>query len=93
MQSLEHKKSVLISPKVHKKIIALRKGNQTYGDVIAESIQALEEKQNRAKLPCFDDVDLDELDRETQRAEADFEENFVSLEDSVMRYEKEHKTA
>ena len=93
MQSLEHKKSVLITPDVHKKIVALRRGNQTYGDVVAESIKALEEKQNRNNLPRIDDVDFDELDRKAELAEADFENNYVSLEDSMKRYEKEHKVA
>ena len=39
----EQKKSVMVSAEVHQRIAALRKGDQTYGDVVASSIQALEE--------------------------------------------------
>ncbi len=39
----EHKKSVMVSADVYRRIVALRKGDQTYGDVVASSIQALEE--------------------------------------------------
>ncbi|MDO5845263.1 MAG: hypothetical protein Q4Q53_09000 [Methanocorpusculum sp.] len=38
MQAVEQKKTVTISPEVHNRIISLRRGNQTYGDVVAEAI-------------------------------------------------------
>lgn len=45
MQTMDakQKKSVMVSAEVHQRIAALRKGDQTYGDVVASSIQALEE--------------------------------------------------
>ena len=88
MQALERKISVLVTPEVYKRIAALRRGKQTYGDVIEESIKALEEKNNISNLPCIDDVDLDELDKDI--TEEEFEKNYVSLESSPKRYEKEH---
>ena len=80
--------SVLATPEVHKKIAALRRGKQTYGDVIEESIKVLEEKNNMSNLPCIDDVDLDELDKDITKEE--FEKNYVRLDSSLKRYEKEH---
>ena len=80
--------SALATPEAHKRIAALRRGKQTYGDVIEESIKVLEEKNNMSNLPCIDDVDLDELDKDI--TEEEFEKNYVSLESSLKRYEKEH---
>ena len=60
MQAVEQqKKSVTVSADVHRKIVSLRRGNQTYGDVVAESIKALEEKEQHASIPCIDDIDMD----------------------------------
>lgn len=94
MQAVEQKKTVTISPEVHRKIVTLRKGNQTYGDVVAESIKALEEKQQREGLLCESDIDWNELDKKISDADADFDNNYISLEDSMKRrYEGKHKTA
>ena len=93
MQAFERKKTVTVSPEVHRRIVALRRGNQTFGDVIAESIRALEEKQAGPDIPCFDDLDLDAHIREADAAERDFEKNYVSIEHAARRYEIEHRDA
>jgi predicted CopG family antitoxin len=65
MQAIEHrsKKSVTISADVHRRIAALREGNETYGDVVAASVRALEEKKQISAIPCIDDISDEELDR------------------------------
>ena len=90
MQSLERKKSVLVSFEVHQRIAALRRGKQTYGDVIAESIKALEEKEDASRLQYIEDINLDRLELDVAESETDFESNYVSLETSVNRYRREH---
>jgi predicted CopG family antitoxin len=94
MQAVEQqKKSVTVSADVHRKIVSLRRGNQTYGDVVAESIKALEEKEQHASIPCIDDIDMDELEEKERIADADFENRYVGLEESMKRYAAEHKKA
>lgn len=91
MQSLEHKVSILVTRDVHERIVALRRGKQTYGDVVAESITALEEKNNAKDLPRFEDLDeeaLEQMDKEVSDDEK--KKHYITLEQSIMDYEKEH---
>ncbi|MDO5844637.1 MAG: hypothetical protein Q4Q53_05805 [Methanocorpusculum sp.] len=85
MQAVERKKTVTISPEVHRKIVRLRRGNQTFGDVIEESIQALEEKNSMPELPHFEDIDLEKHDKEVKESMEDFDNRYITLEDSVKR--------
>lgn len=92
MQAIEHreKKSVTISPDVHRRIVALREGNETYGDVVAASIAALEEKKQRAAVPCIDDITEEELDRR-ERVMDEHPERCCSLEECLKEYEEMHQ--
>ena len=85
MQAVEQqKKSVTVSADIHRKIVSLRRGNQTYGDVIAELIKAHEEAERRAEIPCIDDISSEELDRRSLDA-VEHPEMFISLEESMKR--------
>ena len=91
MQAVEEqKKSVIVSADVHRKIISLRRGNQTYGDVVAESIKALEEKEQRSLIPSIDDISSEELDRRFREME-EHPELCSTLEESMREYEEMHR--
>ena len=91
MQVVERRKTVTVSPEIHRRIVALRQGKQTFGDVIAESIRALEEKKQIVTLPHYEDLDLDKLEEEERLADQDFENNYISLEDCMKEYERTHR--
>ncbi|MCZ0862281.1 hypothetical protein [Methanocorpusculum vombati] len=86
MQAIEHreKKSVTVSADVHRRIVALREGNETYGDVVAASVSALEEKKQRAAIPCIDDITEEELDRRSREMK-EHPECRISLGESMER--------
>ena len=92
MQAIGHreKKSVTISADVHRRIVALREGDQTYGDVVAASVRALEEKKQRAAIPCIDDITDEELDRREREID-EHPERCCSLEDCLKEYEELHR--
>ncbi|MCZ9312063.1 MAG: hypothetical protein O0V67_01675 [Methanocorpusculum sp.] len=83
----EQKKSVMVSADVHRRIVALRKGNQTYGDVIAASIQALEEREEISSLPCVDDFSEEEIDQMFREAQ-EHPEECCTLEEFMKRQEE-----
>lgn len=80
----EQKKSVMVSAEVHQKIVSLRRGKQTYGDVVAASILALEEREARSAIPCIDDISEEELDRRVREMN-EHPECRISLEESMRR--------
>lgn len=86
MQAMDtdQKKSVMVSADVHRRIVALRKGNQTYGDVVAASIRVLEDQKSRSSIPCIDDISNEELDRRVREMEEQ-PECRISLEESMKR--------
>lgn len=69
MQVMEadSKKSVLVSADVHRRIAALRKGNQTYGDVVGKSVQTFEELTSSCDDSSALLVELSSLGRYTIR--------------------------
>ena len=80
----EQKKSVLVSADVHRRIVALRKGNQTCGDVVAASIRALEMQESPTKIPCIDDISEEELNLRVREIE-EHPERRISLEESMKK--------
>ncbi|MDO5844460.1 MAG: hypothetical protein Q4Q53_04885 [Methanocorpusculum sp.] len=90
MQAVERRKTVTISPEVHKKIVALRRGNQTYGDVVEMCIRSYEDNLEDLDIPYLEDLDLDQHIKEAEESEKDFEGNYTCLEDIVKEYEAEH---
>lgn len=91
MQAVEQqKKSVTVSADVHRKIVSLRRGNQTYGDVIAELIKANEEAERRAGIPCIDDISDEEVDQLFLEAR-EHPEKCSTLEESMKEYEEKHR--
>ena len=89
MQAMDadQKKSVTVSADVHRRIVALRKGNQTYGDVIAASIQALEEREEISSLPCVDDFSDEEIDQMFREAQ-EHPEECCTLEEFMKKQEE-----
>ncbi len=74
MQAQEHidtKKTITVMPDVHRRIVELRRGNQTYGDVVAASIAALERELGISPIPVIDDKCLEELDEKEATWDAD----------------------
>ncbi len=80
----EQKKAVMVSAEVHRRIVALRKGDQTYGDVVAASIQALEMQESLSVIPCIDDISEEELDLRVREIE-EHPERRISLGESMRR--------
>ena len=80
----EHKKAVMVSPEVHRRIVALQTGNQTYGDVVAASIQALEMQESRSAIPYIDDISEEKLDLRVREIE-EHPERRISLGESMRR--------
>jgi predicted CopG family antitoxin len=82
MQAVEQqKKTVTVSADVHKKIVSLRRGDQTYGDVIAELIKAHEEAEQCAGIPCIDEKYLEELDGKEAAWDADPDTHYSSFDE------------
>ncbi len=92
MQAVDQKITLTISLEIHNKLQSLRRENQTCEDVLAESLLALEEKNLRS-IPCIDEIDFDELELEIEAADADFDNRYVSLDESIQQYTREHKLA
>ena len=93
MQAVERQKktkTVTVSADVHRKIVSLRRGDQTYGDVIAESIKALEEKEQREAIPRIDDISDEELDQLFREAR-EHPEKCSTLKESMKEYEAMHR--
>ncbi|MDV0444057.1 hypothetical protein [Methanorbis rubei] len=89
MQAMEpeQKKSVMVSADVHRRIVALRKGDQTYGDVVAASIRVLEEREEISSLPCVDDFSEEEIDQMFREAQ-EHPEEFCTLEEFMKKQEE-----
>jgi predicted CopG family antitoxin len=77
----QQKKTVTVSADVHKKIVSLRRGDQTYGDVIAELIKAHEEAEQCAGIPCIDEKYLEELDGKEAAWDADPDTHYSSFDE------------
>ncbi len=90
MQIMEKRKTITVSPELHQRIVKLRRGNQTFGDVVEAAVAALEEENGAANVPRFEDLNLDEHVKEAEEAEKNFEENYVSLENVLREYERKH---
>lgn len=86
-----NKKTITITPDVHRKIVSLRRGKQTYGDVVAASIAALEREMEHPDIPCIDDIDMAELDKQVDEWEKEPEKHYITLDESRKRYEEKHK--
>ncbi len=86
----EQKKSIMVSAEVHRRIVALRRGDQTYGDVVEASIRALEEKESRSVIPCIDDISDEELDQLFLEAR-EHPEKCSTLEECMKEYEELHR--
>ncbi|MDO5844993.1 MAG: hypothetical protein Q4Q53_07615 [Methanocorpusculum sp.] len=87
----EYNKMISVPQDVYEKILSLKKENQTCGDVVAMSLDALEEKRKFAEIPCIDDKYIEEHEKEWDEAENDFDNRYISLEDSVKQYRLKHK--
>ncbi|MDU9376620.1 hypothetical protein McpSp1_12430 [Methanocorpusculaceae archaeon Sp1] len=87
------KKTITVTPDIHRKIVSLRRGNQTYGDVVAASIAALERERERPDISCIDDIDMNELDKQVDEWDKEPDKHYITLEESRIRYEKKHKIA
>jgi len=86
----EQKKSVMVSAEVHRRIVSLRRGDQTYGDVVEASIRALEEQESRSDIPCIDDISDEEIDQIFREAR-EHPEECSTLEESMKEYEELHR--
>jgi len=86
----EQKKSVMVSAEVHRRIVSLRRGDQTYGDVVEASIRALEEQESRSDIPCIDDISDEEINQIFREAR-EHPEECSTLEESMKEYEELHR--
>ena len=77
----QQKKSVLVSEDVHRKIVSLRRGDQTYGDVIAESIKALKRELGVSAIPVIDEKCLEELDGKEAAWDADPDTHYSTFDE------------
>ncbi|HJJ29034.1 MAG TPA: hypothetical protein O0X70_06555 [Methanocorpusculum sp.] len=60
MQAVERRKTITISPEVHRRIMALRKKGQTCGDVVSESIDALMRETGISIPPVINDAYIEQ---------------------------------
>ncbi|HJJ53428.1 MAG TPA: hypothetical protein O0X66_02880 [Methanocorpusculum sp.] len=84
MQAEEHndiRKTITVLPDVHRRIAGLRRGDQTYGDVVAASIAALERELGVSVIPVIDDKCLEELDEKEAAWDADPDTHYSSFDE------------